>query len=90
MKRYINSFYSFGSRKNCHKNRNNPLLFKLIRKMIKWNLIIIEKLYSCLLHIKLSQTYEGNRRETRTSGRWVGTQTGAGVTSTTVKLFGNA
>ena len=57
MKRYVNSLYSFGTRKNCHKNGKNPLLLQFIRKAIEWTVIIIEELHSCLLHIKFSQIY---------------------------------
>ena len=46
MKRYINSLYPFGTRKNCHKNGNNPLLFQFIRKAIEWTVIIIEEFHS--------------------------------------------
>ena len=35
-KKYINSLYSFGTRKNCYKNGKNPLLFQFIRKAIEW------------------------------------------------------
>ena len=56
MKRYINSLYLFGTRKNSHKNRKIPLL-QFTRKAIKWTVIIIEEFYSCLLHIKFFQTY---------------------------------
>ena len=54
MKRYINSF---GTRKNCHKNGKNPLLFQFIREAIEWTVIIIEEFHSCLLNIKFSQKY---------------------------------
>jgi hypothetical protein len=57
MKKYINSLYSFGRRKNCHKNGKNPLFFQFIRKAIKWTVIIIEEFHTCLLHIKFFQTY---------------------------------
>ena len=57
MKRYINSMYSFGTRKNCYKNGKNPLLFQFLKKVIKWSIIIIEEFYSFLLHVKFSQTY---------------------------------
>ena len=30
-KKYIHSMYSFGTRKNCHKIGNNPLLFQFIK-----------------------------------------------------------
>ena len=56
-KKYINSLYSFGTRKNCHKNGKNPLLFQFIRKAIEWTVIIIEKFHSCLLQIKFFRTY---------------------------------
>ena len=56
MKKYINSLYSFGRRKNCH-NGKNPSLFQFIRKAIEWTIIIIEEFHSCLLHIKFFRTY---------------------------------
>jgi hypothetical protein len=43
MTRYINPFYSFGIKKNCHKNAKNPLLFQFKRKVIKWTVLIIEE-----------------------------------------------
>ena len=49
--------YSFGTKKNCHKNGKNPLLFLFIRKAIEWTVIIIEEFLSCLLHIKFFRTY---------------------------------
>jgi len=57
MKRYINSLYSFGTRTNCHKNGNNPLLFQFIKKVIKCTVIIIEEFHSCLLDIKFFETH---------------------------------
>ena len=51
-KKYINSLYSFEIRKNCHKNRKNPLLFQFIRMAIEWTVIIVEVFQSCLFHIK--------------------------------------
>ena len=56
MKRYINSLYSFGTKKNSDKNGKNPLLFQFIKNVIKWTVIIIEEFHSCLLRIKFSQT----------------------------------
>ena len=55
MMRYINPFYSFGTRKNCHWNGENPLLFQFIRKAIERTSIILKELHSCVLHIKFSQ-----------------------------------
>jgi Reverse transcriptase (RNA-dependent DNA polymerase). len=34
-RKYMNSLYSFGTMKNCHKNGNNSLLFILIRKVLE-------------------------------------------------------
>ena len=57
-KKYINSLYSFGTRKNCHKNGNNPLLFQFIRKAIEWTVILISLLstsYKILSNLILSR-----------------------------------
>ena len=56
-KKYINSLYSFGTRKKCHKNGKNTLLFQFIRKAIELTVIIIEEFLSCLLHINFFRTY---------------------------------
>jgi len=59
MKRYINSLYLFGIRKNSHKNGSNSLLFRFIRKVIEWTVIIIEEFmstsYKILSNILLSR-----------------------------------
>ena len=52
MKRYINSLYSFGTKKSCHKNGKNPLLFQFIRKAVNWTLTIMEKFHSYLSILK--------------------------------------
>ena len=54
MKRFINSLYLLGTRKNCHKNWRNPLLFSFIRKTIEWTVIIIQEYHSCLSYKILS------------------------------------
>ena len=56
-KKYINSLYSFETRKNCHKIGKNPLLFQFVRKAIEGTVIIKEEFHSCLLHIKFFRTY---------------------------------
>ena len=58
----VDSLYSFGTRKNYHKNGKNPLLFQFIRKAIEWTVIIIEEFLSCLLHIKFFRTRSEERR----------------------------
>ena len=61
MKRYTNSFYSFGTRKNCHKNGKNPLLFQFIKKGDKMDcnnyrgISLLSTSYKILSNIPLSR-----------------------------------
>ena len=51
-KKYINSLYSFGTRKEWKESIVVP-----IHKKIEWTVIIIEEFHYCLLHIKFFRTY---------------------------------
>ena len=52
VKIYINSL---GTRKNCHNNGKNPFLFQIIRKAIKWTIIILSTSYKILSNTLLSR-----------------------------------